>query len=145
MKFLNISRTFSKKFKVLSIFFDLLGSIVASAALVVDWDTAVGWAVVGVSVVKAKLSLGPEGVEVVVEDVSRVESIMREFEIALEKFLLAGSEIVLRRERSFFSGVLPSVLDEFSDALFTVLVSHALLAIFECFAVVVKSVLNDES
>lgn len=67
----------------------VVGSIVASAAHVLDWDTAVGRAVVWVSVVKAKFSLGPESVEVAVENVKRVESILSELDIALEEFLFA--------------------------------------------------------
>jgi len=71
-------------------------SVVASAALVLDWDTAVGGAVVWVSVVEAVV--GPESVVVVVENIDRLESIRSELEIALEKFLLARSSFVQGRK-----------------------------------------------
>jgi len=48
-------------------------SVVASATHVLDWDTAVGGAVVWVSVVKAVD--GPESVVVIVENIDTVESI----------------------------------------------------------------------
>ena len=105
-----------------------------------DWDAAVGGAVVGVSVVEA---VGrPESVVVLVEDIHRVEGVLGKLEVALEEFLLAGALFVRRSERADFAGVLPRVVDELADALLTVLVSHTLLAILERLALVVQLVLN---
>ena len=104
-----------------------------------DWNATVGWAVVGVSVVES----APEEVVVVVEDVHGGKGVLGEFEIALEQFLLAGTFFILRDEADVVLGfVAPGVLDEFANALVTVLLSDAFLAILVGLALVVKLVLK---
>ena len=107
-----------------------------------DRDAAVRGAVVGIPVVKAVGPGRPEGVEVLVESVDGGESVLREFEVALEQLAFAGALHVGRLELSAFAGVLPRVFLHFTDALVAVLVPDALLAVLERFAFVVESILN---
>ena len=121
--------------------FDLLFSIVASAALVLDWNASVGWAVFRVSIVES--FDGPEGMVLLVEDLLSGKCVLGELKIALEEFSFAGTLSVGRLESASLAGVFPGVLLEFTDALVTVLFSDAFLAVLEGFALVIEAILKE--
>ena len=64
-------------------------TIDTTAALMLDWSSATGWAEIILTIVET--SGGPEGVVVLVEDVLVVEGILDELNIALEEFTFTGT------------------------------------------------------
>ena len=103
------------------------------------WNSSTtAWAVVGVSIVK----IAPERVVLSVEDVLDGERIRYKLLVALEERVFACSNCIASDEVALLPGILPSVLDEFTDAAFAEFFSGALLAVFVALAFAVQFVLK---
>jgi len=113
----------------------VVGTIVTSAALVLDWDTSVGDAVLFVVEARA-----PEQVVVLVEDVLLGEGVLGELQITLEELALAGAGPVLGLEGVSLGGEAVCVADELADAHVAVGLADTLLAVLVGLALVVEGV-----
>ena len=112
--------------------------IMPPTAFMFNWSPTFLWAICRIPIIKS--FFGPKSMIDIIENFFLRKHIVHQFQVAFKKLTFARSRGVWRNQFVFFRNPAPGIFSVFSDTVFAVSGSNALLAIFVRFAFVVQRV-----